>query len=530
MNLVVDGQPVDVDDEQATLLEVLREQLGCVSAKDGCSPQGQCGCCTVWVDGSARAACVTPVRRVAGRRITTIDGLDEEQRTRWVEAFVGAGASQCGFCTPGIVMRLAALEGRGPVPESRVRTALAAHLCRCTGWQSIVEAASVALGSGRPPSSAPRDPLLTSWRAQLEGPRFQSSGPETVLGQAGFADDRAPREALVAVDDGRGALALGPGLGAARRAAGRRPGRNSTVAVTHPLAVPEGEWALTLQTTWVEPAYLEPDASWCRPGGPPADPLANGGAFGGKRTSPVPHLARQLADEQDRTVRVLWSRDEVVRRGPKRPPLAVGLRPDGSGLLRLAAGSAPAGALDIVADRIRSVLPDLDVEVVGVPGPPTSGVLRRAGWAEAAVRRAALDAVVEGRNVTGGPVEISDPAGGRAAVAISADGRVEVEVWAGDVLDEVTLRSYCVGAVHQALGWVRHEGIAVDEAGDVQDLTIRSYGILPARDMPPVEVTVRPASEWPVNGSDAVFAATAAAAWLGDGLAPAWPTRRGPRP
>ncbi len=73
-----------------------------------------------------------------------------------------------------------------------------------------------------------------------------------------------------------------------------------------------------------------------------------------------------------------------------------------------------------------------------------------------------------------------------------ADDSVEVEVDAGEVLDEVVLRSYCIGAAHQALGWVRSEGIAVDEDGAVHDLTIRSFGILAARDMPPVTVTVRP--------------------------------------
>jgi CO/xanthine dehydrogenase Mo-binding subunit len=104
-----------------------------------------------------------------------------------------------------------------------------------------------------------------------------------------------------------------------------------------------------------------------------------------------------------------------------------------------------------------------------------------------------------------------------------------VEVWAGEVLDEVVLRSYCLGAVHQALGWVRSEGIAVDEAGEVQDFTVRSYGVLPARDTPWVDVTVHREDGWPVNGSDAVLAATAAAAWLTDGLAPDWPTRRGDR-
>ena len=100
-------------DDGISLLDALREELGCRSVKDGCSPQGQCGCCTVWVDGAPRVACVTPVRRIAGRQVTTLEGAPEELRDRWAAAFVAHGASQCGFCTPGIVLRLASLEGAG---------------------------------------------------------------------------------------------------------------------------------------------------------------------------------------------------------------------------------------------------------------------------------------------------------------------------------------------------------------------------------------------------------------------------------
>ena len=103
-----------------------------------------------------------------------------------------------------------------------------------------------------------------------------------------------------------------------------------------------------------------------------------------------------------------------------------------------------------------------------------------------------------------------------------------MDVWAGEVLDPVTLRSYALGAVHQGLGMVWSEGVAVDGAGEPLDLTIRSFGILAARDMPDVTVDLHEEDEdgWPVNGSDAVFAATLAAAWLAEGRPPRWPTRR----
>ena len=82
---VVDGRPVEVPDDGSSLLVALRDHLGVRSAKDGCSPQGQCGCCTVLVDGAPRVSCVTPVRRIAGRVITTVDGLDTADRERWAD-------------------------------------------------------------------------------------------------------------------------------------------------------------------------------------------------------------------------------------------------------------------------------------------------------------------------------------------------------------------------------------------------------------------------------------------------------------
>ncbi|MEA3019126.1 MAG: hypothetical protein QOI47_650, partial [Actinomycetota bacterium] len=105
------------------------------------------------------------------------------------------------------------------------------------------------------------------------------------------------------------------------------------------------------------------------------------------------------------------------------------------------------------------------------------------------------------------------------------DTGVRVTVSCGDPLDEVVLRSYCVGATHMALGWVASEGLAVDESGVVHDLTIRSFGVLRAVDTPPIAVTIDPHADGePRNGSDAVFAAVAAAAWRAQGFPPDWPT------
>jgi xanthine dehydrogenase small subunit len=502
----------------------------------------------VWVDGAPRVACVTPIRRVAGRDVTTIEGLSEEQRARWSEAFFAHGASQCGFCTPGIVMRLAALEGSGAGGRGRagtrsptelrrdVEAGLRAHLCRCTGWQSIVDAAAEALeqptasdGERTRGGAGSRDQLLAAWRAQLEGPAFQSSGPEVVLGEGGFADDSAPPEALVQL----GADAsLAPSIRAARAETGRVQGRNSTVPLSHPVAPAEGEWALTLATTWVEPAYVEPDASWCRPGDQPASPLANGGAFGGKRRSPVSERARALADAQGEAVRVLWRREDVVRRGPKRPPVGIALRSDGSGVVRIGRTSG-SSELASVAEHVQRLAPGLLVEQVDVVGPPVGSELRGAGWAEVLASLHALNALTanpEQRGAGAGRADVTVPGAGRAVVELRQGegdrGRLVVDVWAGEVLCAVTLRSYALGAVHQALGMVWSEGIAVDEAGEPVDLTIRSFGILAARDMPEVVINLHDEDVWPVNGADAVFVATLAAAWIAEGLPPTWPTRR----
>jgi aerobic-type carbon monoxide dehydrogenase small subunit (CoxS/CutS family) len=493
--------------EDVSLLDAIREDLKVGAVKDGCSPQGQCGCCTVLVDGRPRVACVTPVRRVADRAVTTVDGLDPTVRTGLTAAFLKHGASQCGFCTPGILCRLA---GVGTQPEvGEVETALLAHLCRCTGWRTIVEAAldrDARVGAAHPGAAR---------RAAIEGRTAQRVGPSIITGGGGFADDTAPDGCLVAVPDGAGGWAVGETLQAARQAAGKIQGRRSGRSLSYPIDIPPGDWDVTLQTTWVEPAYLEPDASWCVPGGEPASPVANGGAFGGKVGSVAPGVARALADKWGRPVRVLFSREDVVRLGPKRPPIAAGVRLDGTGVIRVA--TAPG-----VADTIRHAFPELAVEEVDVPGPPVTAAIRAAGWAEAAVLVAAATG---GRRVTG-----ADGGWAEAHVKVDDTGwptAAEVTVRCGEPLEETVLRSYVTGAAHMAIGWVCSEAIAVDETGVPEDLTIRSFGILRAKDTPPVRVTIEADDGPPVNGSDAAFAAVAAATWRAQGLPPRWPTLRG---
>jgi hypothetical protein len=207
-------------------------------------------------------------------------------------------------------------------------------------------------------------------------------------------------------------------------------------------------------------------------------------------------------------VRVLLSREDVVRLGPKRPPVAGGADARGRGVLRVVRTPG-------IAAAVASVAPDLAVEEVDVPGPPTSASLRAAGWAEAAV-------LLAGARGAAGPV--IDPITGATAEAEIVDGAIRVRVRAGDPLDEVVLRSYATGAAHMALSWLSREGIAVDAGGTVHDLTIRSFGVLRAVDTPPIDVEIDGEGGEPVRSGDAVFAAVAAAAWCHLGCPTDWPT------
>ncbi|MDH5521235.1 MAG: 2Fe-2S iron-sulfur cluster-binding protein, partial [Acidimicrobiia bacterium] len=331
VDVVVNGEPVSVR-SGGTLLDALREELGLKSVKDGCSPQGQCGCCTVWVDGQPRVSCVTPVERVRGRSVTTIEGLAEAGS--WAASFTQQGGSQCGFCTPGIIMRAAALPVAKRVVPGAVRQAMLAHMCRCTGWHPIVDSITAVDLVGSP--APPVDVDAASRRATLEGGVPQQVGPSVALGGGGFADDTAPPDALVAVRGVDGGWVVGSSLTEARQLSGKVQGRRTTAPLTWPIDVAPGDWHRTLQTTWIEPAYLEPDASWCVPGGEPMSAHGNGGAFGGKQSGELGAVARRLADRHGHPVRVLSTREDVVRLGAKRPPLAAGLRSDGSGVVRVA--------------------------------------------------------------------------------------------------------------------------------------------------------------------------------------------------
>ena len=226
------------------------------------------------------------------------------------------------------------------------------------------------------------------------GPRSRArpsrvSGPDVVLGGGGFADDTAPPGALVAARCRRDPSR--PSLRAAR--AGPRPAcRAATARCRCPTRsrCPTGDWALTLQTTWVEPAYVEPDASWCLPGGHPASPLANGGAFGGKRRSPVPaprpRPGRRRRGEAVRVAVAPRGRRAAGARSARRWPSA--LRPDGSGVVRVGSHGGLGRPGPLVA-RVAAAVPRRGRRAgrrARAAGRRPS--LRGAGWAEVLAARA----------------------------------------------------------------------------------------------------------------------------------------------
>ncbi len=145
----VNGTPVEVADDHPHLLSALREELGVTSPKDGCSPSGQCGCCTVLIDGKAVVSCQQSLAKVAGKSVVTLEGVEPDERARYAEAFAACGGLQCGFCIPGIVVRAKAQIDRKGAELTREDMArhLGAHLCRCTGYVKILDAIeSVAKG------------------------------------------------------------------------------------------------------------------------------------------------------------------------------------------------------------------------------------------------------------------------------------------------------------------------------------------------------------------------------------------------
>jgi carbon-monoxide dehydrogenase small subunit len=148
VSLRVNGVDRDADDiwPGESLLYVLRERLGLPGSKNACE-QGECGSCTVYLDGQTVCACLVPAAQAAGREVVTVEGLagPDGRLDPVQQAFVEAGAVQCGFCTPGLIVSVHDLLARQPDPaDADIREALAGNLCRCTGYETIISAVRLA--------------------------------------------------------------------------------------------------------------------------------------------------------------------------------------------------------------------------------------------------------------------------------------------------------------------------------------------------------------------------------------------------
>ena len=465
LDLTVNGRRVTAQAQPFTrLADVLRDELGLSGTKVGCNA-GDCGACTVLLDGRQVCACLVPLGRCAGCEVTTIEGLaDDPRAARLQAAFLAAGAAQCGICTPGMLMAATDLLRRQPAPSSvSVADALAGVLCRCTGYRKIIEAV-LAAAADRPATAAGArvaGPGASATRAEVGAmgarlPRLDGRGK--VDGTEIFAADRWPADSLVCrlvrsphhrarfeIGDLTPLIAAHPGLKAILTA-DDVPGRNgfgifpdlkdqsvlargevrhrgepvlalvgeaATIAALGDECVPirwrplphlhgigaalapgapalhafapdnvltrgrvvrgDAQGALeasavtagcTVETSFVEHAYLEPEAGWARRVGERVEvfattqapymdrdevaavlgiepdavriiPSACGGGFGGKLDVSVQPILAVAAWLTRRPVRTVWTRPESMMASTKRHPAMIEARAgaDGDGRL-----------------------------------------------------------------------------------------------------------------------------------------------------------------------------------------------------
>jgi CO/xanthine dehydrogenase Mo-binding subunit/aerobic-type carbon monoxide dehydrogenase small subunit (CoxS/CutS family) len=188
----LNGREVALEDaRELSLLDALRDRCGVTSPKDGCQPLGQCGCCTVLVDGKPRLSCTMKASMAAGKEVTSLEGLPEQTRKEIADCFVQAGGVQCGFCIPGIAVRAHALTEKNPcASRAEIANDLRAHLCRCTGYTKIVDAIEL-LGAKRQNAETPKRQNGNGHPcAGAVGDRLgKYGGADCVLGRHNYIDD-----------------------------------------------------------------------------------------------------------------------------------------------------------------------------------------------------------------------------------------------------------------------------------------------------------------------------------------------------
>lgn len=185
--LTVNGEEVTLEEDlPVTLLEALRSRLRITSPKDGCAPQGVCGCCTVMLNGKPQMCCRKTLDEVDGAEVVTIEGLDARKRDVLASSLVAAGGLQCGFCIPGIFMRAAdCLDKYGSPSRDQIRKSLNSHICRCTGYEKILDAVELAAKHWQDGAAAPELPKESGVGAR--SPRYR--GVEATVGLKPYVDD-----------------------------------------------------------------------------------------------------------------------------------------------------------------------------------------------------------------------------------------------------------------------------------------------------------------------------------------------------
>ena len=228
--------------EREALLDTLRERCGIRSIKNGCQPQGQCGCCLVLIDGRALTSCVIPTAKVAGKSVLTLEGIADAERRLIARAFVDSAGLQCGFCIPGLALRAKYLIDKNPDPaRAEIARAIDVHLCRCTGYTKIIDAIEMLARARRGEALTDR-PVGGGVGTRLD--RYQAAA--LVLGEREFVDDITRADML------HGAVALSAYPRATVRAINTSRARNhpGVVAVVTAADVGGDRWYGIIDKDW----------------------------------------------------------------------------------------------------------------------------------------------------------------------------------------------------------------------------------------------------------------------------------------
>ena len=186
LDFTLNGQPRSVEiREGETLLETLRTRCGVYSTKDGCQPQGQCGCCLALIDGLPKVTCAVPAERAEGKTVLTLEGLSEDERQLIADSFVSAAGLQCGFCIPGFALQAKNLLDKNPSPtREEIAKALTGHLCRCTGYLKIFDAIELLAAARR----GEAQPFLND-DGRVGSSLARVTGQSMTLGDRPYVDD-----------------------------------------------------------------------------------------------------------------------------------------------------------------------------------------------------------------------------------------------------------------------------------------------------------------------------------------------------